>query len=316
MKIAAFSLAGLILSTSACASLIGLEEGVLDEGSGGTIASSSSASTTGSGGSGGGGGTGGAGGSGGAGGAPLACPVTGRGPVMTIVPGPGGSNYCIDSTEVTVSQYIAFLSDAPDPSTQTALCSFNADFVPTKVGNSCNYYDFANAMMKEPNEPLRCADWCDAAMFCQWAGKRLCGKIGGGPNDPAAFADPTASQWFRACSKDGSVAFPYGDVYDGTACVGADYNGMAGYQPATDYPHDVTVAKGCVGGYPDIFDMSGNLQEWEDSCGGASGMDDNCYARGGSYADSVMNLTCSSTLTYKRSAGAIAVGFRCCADLN
>ena len=34
-------------------------------------------------------------------------------------------------------------------------------------------------------------DWCDAYAYCEWAGKRLCGKIGGGPNADADYADAT-----------------------------------------------------------------------------------------------------------------------------
>ena len=38
---------------------------------------------------------------------------------------------------------------------------------------------------------------------------------------------------------------------------------------------------GCQGGYPGVFDMSGNVEEVEDSCDDAG----TCYSRGGSFVD-------------------------------
>ena len=290
MRIAVCGLAGLTLFLSACASVIGLDEGVLDEGVGG-------------------GGSGGGGSGGG-------CP-SGRGPQMVRVPGPGGVDYCMDSTEVTGAQYDGWLNLPPDPAKQPAICASNTDFKPSMTTDeACDYYDYAEALAIDENAPIRCADWCDAAAFCQWAGKRLCGKIGGGTNPQSASVDPDSSEWYRACSRAGSRPFPYGADYDKKACVGADFNPPDGFDPITDYPRDVGVAGGCQGGYTGLFDMSGNIREWEDSCNVTVGKDDKCYARGGAYRDSIALLSCSDVAEYSRGVGAIMVGFRCCADVK
>ena len=52
---------------------------------------------------------------------------------------------------------------------------------------------------------------------------------------------------------------------------------------------------GCVGGYPGIVDMSGNLGEWENACAPQGfGNPDACGVRGGSYNDQSSTLTCTS----------------------
>ena len=296
MRIAACGLVGLTLFLSACASVIGLDEGVLDEGvlDGGV-------------------GDGGVG----DGGLGEGCP-SGRGPAMVRVPGPDGvgSDYCMDRTEVTAAQYDEWLNQPPDPAKQPAICSFNTDFKPSPSGTYCGNYMFAETVADDGNEPMRCADWCDATAFCQWAGKRLCGKIGGGTNPQSAALDANSSEWYRACSRAGERKFPYGDAYDKKACVGADFNDLEGFQPMTDYPHDVGSFETCQGGYEGLFDMSGNLQEWEGSCNVTVGKDDKCYARGGAYRDSIALLSCSDVAEYSRGVGAIMVGFRCCADVK
>jgi formylglycine-generating enzyme required for sulfatase activity len=216
-----------------------------------------------------------------------------------------------------VAQYDEWLNLPPDPADQRAICSENTDFKPsTAIDTSCEHYKYDKALSEGGKEPVRCADWCDAAAFCEWAGKRLCGKIGGETNPQGAAVDPTSSQWYRACSWAGSRQFPYGDSYNKNACVGADFNDPDGYDPLTDFARDVGGAKVCEGGYKGLFDMSGNVREWEDSCNVTVGTGDKCYARGGAYGDSVAVLTCSSVSEHTRGAGAIFVGFRCCAELE
>ena len=37
--------------------------------------------------------------------------------------------------------------------------------------------------------PVVNVDWCDAASFCQWSGKRLCGRLGPGTLDSKQAAN-------------------------------------------------------------------------------------------------------------------------------
>jgi formylglycine-generating enzyme required for sulfatase activity len=224
------------------------------------------------------------------------CP-SGRGPTSIRVG--GEASFCIDSTEVTRAQYRAFLdAKGRDTSGQPAGCEWNTLYTP------------GNPWPPTPTEeslPVVVVDWCDAYAFCAWAGKRLCGAIKGGPVARSAAVDPTQSQWTYACTKGGQHAYPYGDTYDDSRCNTASKETVA-----------VGSRAACVGGFPGIFDMSGNVEEWEDSCDPVdAGATDLCRIRGGSFNDGLPaeNYTCTvSTASYSqpRDVQAADLGFRCC----
>src|SRR5690606_8434471 len=161
--------------------------------SGGSGASGGSAASGGSGASGGDGGAAGtaSGGtsSGGSAGAGNGCP-TGRGSEMVRISHPSG-DYCIDKTEATKGHYAQFRADKDgDYSGQASYCEWNVDY---GQGNCAPYSPTDN-----PNFPAACMDWCDADAFCKWAGKRLCGKFGGGGNADA-YAPGNPQEWTGAC---------------------------------------------------------------------------------------------------------------------
>ena len=243
------------------------------------------------------GGTGGAtGGTGGAG-----CPGTG-GPAMVTTP----AGFCMDTTEVTKSQYRAWLDNNPSPSGQPDACLWNTSFVPRtdydSLGCTSGSWPPASGTL---DHPVVCVDWCDAHAYCKGVGKRLCGKIGGGTGDyePAASLE---SQWYVTCSKGGTQAFPYGDTFNGQACNGGAYGVGA------------TVSVGTLStcqSYTGIYDLSGNVGEWEDSCDFHVGSDDFCRARGGSFGSaSAGPLRCDHTNAARRDFVYDQQGFRCCAD--
>jgi formylglycine-generating enzyme required for sulfatase activity len=173
--------------------------------------------------------------------------------------------FCIDSTEVTVGQYRAFLYDNPSLGLQPAFCDWNS-YTP-------------DPWPQAPDAlPVSGVTWCDAYAYCAWAGKRLCGAIDGGAVafTDQAQTDPNDDQWYRACSH-GANPYPYGDTYDASACNGPERD-AGGPLPAASFP-------ACQGGYPGLFDMVGNVAEWEDSCRTTdAGRDDTCAVRGGSFA--------------------------------
>jgi hypothetical protein len=232
----------------------------------------------------------------GAGGGPLSCP-TGFGPTMVDAGG-----YCIDTTEVTNAQYAAFLATAPDPAAQPSYCAFNTSFVPSSG------WPAAPGLS---DRPVVYVGWCDARAFCAASGKRLCGQVGGGPLATASFADPSMSQWTRACSNAGAHPYPYGSSYAGGACDGS---GFAHKHAAID----VGSAPACHGdaSLDAVFDMSGNVAEWEDSCAAESGANDACRARGGSFDDDPGALGCydDASAPATRATRSKTIGFRCCAD--
>lgn len=242
------------------------------------------------------GGAAGAGGSGGgagaAGGPAMFCPKA-PGPKMVAVETPTGW-FCIDSTEVTEDQYADFLESVPSEAGQPPACAFNTSF------------NGWSAEIPHSNEPRRNVDWCDARAYCQWAGKRLCGRPGGGSAPFDEFASAADSEWYFACSRGGKRPFPYGLTFLDWACA------------TSDNPHKkgVTTVRynfGCEGGFDDLWDMSGNVGEWEDSCKSDDELA-SCRLRGGS-ADSPGEASrCHTDSSTARSVSNDRVGFRCCAD--
>jgi formylglycine-generating enzyme required for sulfatase activity len=231
------------------------------------------------------------------------CPGSLTGPGLVEVPAPNGDTYCVDSTEVTNAQYAAFLAKPPSASQQPTECAWNTSFDPATSPLCSERTD----SVVRPNHPVVCVDWCDAVSYCAWAGKRLCGRIGGGASDYLAVADPTISQWFNACSAQGANSYPYGDAYEGQTCNGGDF--------LADDVIPVRAAAACHGPsapWSAIYDLSGNAMEWEDACEAASGSDDACRLRGGAFGHAATNLRCDSLGALARNYRGIEVGFRCC----
>lgn len=215
--------------------------------------------------------------------------------------------YCIDSTEVTQGQYQAWLNTSPSISNQISVCSWNSSFTPTQIWTPDT----------TPNYPVAGVNWCDAYTFCAGVGKRLCGKIGGGSNGYNDNADTTKSQWYAACTSNGtysSTGYPYGNKYQQMYCNGSGAKGAVvavGTMPN---------CQSTISDYAGVYDLSGNVYEWEDSCSATSGQSDTCRLRGGSFYgldyDGV-TLQCGSGAYASRSAtnyNGGPAGFRCCSQ--
>lgn len=217
--------------------------------------------------------------------------------------GPKGvrvGTYCIDATEVTRGQYKAFVDANPLPLPSAPSCALNSSYVPRS--------DWP-AAPSEQDRPVMGVDWCDAHDFCVWAGKRLCGKIGAGPVAPDDAQNAKVDQWFAACSKAGARSFPYEGAYDASSCNGADST------PADKRVRDVATYARCEGGYPGVFDMSGNVWEWVDACNAdaADLATTACRIRGGDFNERASAMGCGASVSQPR-IGPGRFGFRCCAN--
>jgi len=244
-----------------------------------------------------GGAVGGTGGTGG-GSVPSTCPNSTDGATALVeVPTLAGTAECIEATEVTRGQYETWLNEGGVPSGLPVACGFNtayepvADWPPGGVGL---------------DRPVTHVDWCDALAYCLDKNRRLCGRIGGGSLSADAANDASESEWFNACTHRGERLFPYGQSYEPTACNGT-HQGLNGTA-------DVASLLGCVDTTGEVFDLSGNVWEWEDNCTADAGPDDDCRIRGGAYNNGEANLACSANASAKRSGSATNIGFRCCAD--
>jgi formylglycine-generating enzyme required for sulfatase activity len=153
------------------------------------------------------------------------------------------------------------------------------------------------------HQPVVCVDWCDGLEYCAGVGKRLCGGLRGGASAYVNADNSYTSQWASACSKDGNRIFPYVGAYQPDACNGLDHG--------LGKPLPVGSLASCQGGYNGVYDMSGNVWEWENSCDTPSA--NQCHIRGGAFDTST--LACSlSGLNYAPSNSAPDIGFRCCED--
>ena len=219
---------------------------------------------------------------------------------MVVAPIQGGGIYCIDATEVSYGQYQTFYNANVPTGSQDPFCTWNTNWTPAD-----NW--------PQPNGstvPVSYVNWCQAAAYCKYVGRRLCGQIGGGSVAQASYADFTKDQWFNACTAGGANVYPYGSAYKPTTCNGADIvdGGLPG-------PESYFSLESCLGGETGLLEMSGNVAEWEDACDASTGNIDNCLVRGGSYEDHAQGLECNSggtAVSQERSYQGSDVGFRCC----
>ena len=169
--------------------------------------------------------------------------------------------------------YDIFVNDlATDPSQgQPPHCAWNTDY-----HQAYPWYDASDPLLEE--RPVSVVDWCDALAFCKYWGKHLCGARGDG-GALAMDAQAKFSQWYTACTNGTSQAYPYGNVYNASACNTGAANSGAGIADPVGKPST------CQGGVPGLFDMSGNDQEWENACddNAPDPSDDSCQLRGGTY---------------------------------
>jgi formylglycine-generating enzyme required for sulfatase activity len=128
----------------------------------------------------------------------------------------------------------------------------------------------------------------EAAAACRLAGKALC------PRDV----------WELACRGDGDFEYPYGDTYDGSRCN--TYEAGETLRSAGAFP-------GCEGGYPGLFDLSGNAFEWTSSCVAVARSVTECDVLGGYYGTFANNASCSTDVSDRPDRTTTGAGFRCCA---
>lgn len=208
--------------------------------------------------------------------------------------------FCIDATEVTNAQYALFLAANPPTSlAPSPSCSYKTSFTPSSGWPATSKGTY----------PVVYVDWCDAYAYCAWAGKHLCGAVGGGPSSKANVANKAIDEWYIACSTSGANVYPYGgNVYQQGKCNDSESN-TKGTRPVASFT-------GCEGGYTGIFDMNGNAYEWEDACDVSAGASDSCVIRGGSWLFSGASYggcnTYFNDYVVQRSNTFNDTGFRCC----
>lgn len=199
-------------------------------------------------------------------------------PVRTIVTVGVPYNFRIDATEVTNTQYGAFLEAdlPPQPEPEADLptepdCSRNDTYVPS-----------AGWTQQADSFPVVYVDWCDARAYCEWVGGRLCGSLNGGPGTHFDSNEGNLSEWWNACSGT-NYQFAYGaTAIEGNCNV-----------DQSDEIAEVNSFESCHGvepPYSEIFDMVGNAGEWTNEfisetplirgqwSGSPASVDDGCFS--------------------------------------
>jgi len=152
--------------------------------------------------------------------------------------------------------------------------------------------------------PWAAGDFTEAQAACASAGMRLCRVT----RDGSGVV--TSDEWGRFCEGASNRTFPYGNVYNATACNGADYDPVPG--GAND---DVAITTGSLATCEaqDLSrDQSGNLREWVEDPR-TVGSDTVHTLRGGAFNSPQADLDCDDDLTTALPTYAAAdAGFRCC----
>ena len=235
-------------------------------------------------------------------GPPNRCPY-GKGPVMAEIPNLfwDAGTFCIDTTEVSEGQYDQFLKaiggGAGDAGVQPPGCgdisnpSYTPGVPPTSDGPYT--YDPAN----HANLPVRGVDWCDAYMYCAWAGKRLCQRWDKS-TPPLDGGNWKSYETNIACSQNQQLQkYAYGSTYQPGWCAPIPIG------DAAPVPVGTSKCRGSATPYDQVFDTSGNVAEWTGACATVA----SCRSSG--------TFQCDVTgQPGALSAHLIYQGIRCCAD--
>ena len=69
----------------------------------------------------------------------------------------------------------------------------------------------------------------------------------------------------------------------------------------------------CEGGYLGVFDLPGNVREWEDGRDDGVDQERKCLVRGGAFYDIEPTLYCANEQRMQIDTQNVGLGFRCCA---
>jgi formylglycine-generating enzyme required for sulfatase activity len=177
-------------------------------------------------------------------------------PPLVVVP-----SFCIDTTEVTVHEYLGCTKCEPLPGT--------VDFEGLSPNGRAFESQFCNGPEAQ-HHPINCIDWASSKTFCSHLGKRL----------------PTEAEWELSARGDGLRTFPWGNDPPtagrinacGPECATMLARELEKARKAPQLPlramygdDDGAPTTAPVGHYPKgatpegVMDMAGNVWEWTES---------------------------------------------------
>jgi beta-galactosidase len=222
------------------------------------------------------------------------------------------AGFSMDVTEVTRSQYAAWLATNPSTAGQPAGCQTNTTFQPDATCMTSPLVCTGTC----DTHPQVCVDWCDAQAYCTALGKQLCGArpdaLAAGPVVFTDYNNAEKDQFQYACSADGKTSYVYGTTYSATDC-------NTGCQPGACHTIPVASNANCQGQqntveFPGVFDLNGNAAEWDGVCASTDPAAQ-CHVRGGDMQATATTSTCdygAGVALVARNAPGPSIGFRCC----
>lgn len=220
-----------------------------------------------------------------------ACGVHKGGAMVHIASG----KFCIDATEVTATEYVAF-RDAADKGAVPAYCAWNTGYTA--------------AASFGPDGPMTNVNWCQAQQYCLWAGKHLCSKLG---TDQPGTTGTEDTMWGYACGNSLGTLWATGSDATGvsTACT----IGVATPVP----PKSPSKCHGAAAPYDRLVHLNGNVREWDGAgCTGLGTADAGavlCGDRGGYFGSTAEQAKCANGVEHAIDFKDVATGFRCCKNL-
>jgi sulfatase modifying factor 1 len=238
------------------------------------------------------------------------CPSA-RGPTMVRVPAADGGSYCIDSTEVTQSQYAHFLDAAGGTiGAQPSYCRWNTTYAPYFQDDAGPGFDPST----RGDYPVEGVNWCDAVAFCAWADGRLCS---------VRYYPALSGEWINACTSGGQYSYTYGDTNIPGACEDESRRLDSGTSIGATIPAgSLTTCQSPSPQYSGVFDLVGNVSEWVSACSsnepdGSLPNDPTTPCQVLGYfigAQCVEDPATLMNLRFPMNSAGHDLGFRCCAD--
>ncbi len=195
----------------------------------------------------------------------------------------------VDETEVTRAQYAEFLAAVG------SVDEFNVEGCRGGINPSfdggAGGADAGPSVPQTPSGyPVVGVDWCDAAAFCRWTERELCGTYQGAP------------LFQQACWDFASVRAE--DPFSTAGVCNAGADSLEGVR----FGECETPAG--------IWDLVGNVAEWTAECRDERPASRECSVRGGSFENEGVEVSCDAARSLPASGRWDSIGFRCCLKLT